>query len=142
MPKNNKILLVEDDPAQILMYSEKFSQAGYQVISAGNPKEVIPMVEKEMPALIMLDIVIGWPLTSSTFREVEKEGKAERMEGIKILKKLKENPETKDIPVVLFTNLDKQYLKEAGKKLGAADFIVKVKNTPTQILERIKQILG
>lgn len=134
-----KILIVEDDRMQIEMYVLRFSKAGYDMISAENAQDGFVMAEKEMPDLILLDVVMG---NFVPMPGISDEEKAYRMEGIKLLKKLKKHSATKNIPVVLVTNLDKHYLREEGRKLGAVDFIVKATNNPTEILKRVEKILN
>ena len=62
--------------------------------------------------------------------------------GMKILKTIKENPKTKDIPVVMFTNYTKKEVQDEAKKLGALDFIVKSETTPKMVAERVKELVA
>ncbi len=63
--------------------------------------------------------------------------------GYEVLEKLKKNPATKDIPVVILTNLDEkmQGNVERAKELGAADYWVKAMHSPAEVLEKVRQLL-
>lgn len=118
-----KILLVEDDPDQILIYQTKFLVEGFNLISARNGQEGLAVAETEKPDLIFLDMVMA------------------QMDGMTVLKKLKTSPKTKKIPVVLLSNLIKKELIEKAKKLGAVGFWSKTKVMPQELVNRVKMIL-
>jgi len=120
-PKS-KILLIEDDPAQILLYQTKFKMEGLKLIACQTGKEGLSLSEKEKPGLILLDLVLVGE------------------NGLDILEKLKDNPATKNIPVVILTNLVQAKIKEKAKKLGATDFIVKTEMMPSDIVKRVREI--
>lgn len=58
--------------------------------------------------------------------------------GLDVLKDLKSNPRTQNIPVIVFTNYEKKGLREECAKLGAVDFILKIQTTPTEFAKAIK----
>jgi two-component system phosphate regulon response regulator PhoB len=134
-----KILMIEDDQIQILMYSKKFSLGGYEVVAESRPEQAVATAEKEQPDIILLDLVIGMlpPIISGG----SEDEKAERIEGIKILKELRKNPKTKEIPVAIFTNLDKNYLRYSGRRWKAIDYIVKANFTPSEVLKKVEELL-
>lgn len=118
-----KILLIEDDKDQILMYQTKFELSGYDFIAAENGPKGIEMAEKEKPDMVLIDLLM------------------DKMGGIEVLENLKNNPQTKDIPAVIVTNLDKQDLAEKAMALGALDFIVKSKIPLREMMARIESFL-
>ena len=118
------ILLIEDDPDQVFLYSTKFKLEGLKIISATNGVEGVKKVEAEKPDLILLDIVM------------------DEMDGMEVLEKLKGDKNTKNIPVVLLTNLIKKDLMEKSKRLGAVGFWSKAEVLPTEIVSRVKLILN
>lgn len=123
MPKA-KILFIEDDPEQIFLYTTKFKLEGYNFISAKDGTEGLKLAEKENPDLILLDIL----LTDEN--------------GIDILKKLKINKKTKNIPVIIFTNYTKGETIEQAKAFGAVDYIIKSKVVPSEIVKRVAEVLN
>jgi len=122
--KGKTILLIEDDPDQVFLYSTKFRLEKLKIINANNGIEGIKKVEAEKPDLILLDIVM------------------DKMDGMEVLEKLKSNKETKNIPVVLLTNLIKKDLMEKSKRLGAVGFWSKAEVLPAEIVSRVKLILN
>ncbi len=121
--KLGKIFLVEDDPTLIDMYSIKFKDEGYDVIVSSQGTDAPEVAKKEVPDIILLDIILPG------------------MDGFAILEAVKKETKTKHIPVILLSNLGQDSDIEKGKKLGATDYLVKANFTPTQILEKIKSII-
>jgi PleD family two-component response regulator len=64
------------------------------------------------------------------------------MDGLEVLKKIKENNEIKDIPVILLTNLSQKEEVDKGMGLGAKDYLIKSHFTPSEVLEKIKLCLA
>ncbi|MFH0819375.1 MAG: response regulator [Patescibacteria group bacterium] len=118
-----KILLVEDDEMLHGMYTQKFGKEGYEVISAYNGVEGVEKSTTEMPEIILLDIIMP------------------KMDGFVALKKIKDNPATKNIPVVMLTNLGQEEDVKKGKELGATDYFIKANHTPAEIVAKVKEIL-
>lgn len=117
------ILLVEDDPILIRMYTKKFEKEGYKVLSAmdGNSGLSSLQTAEPKPSIILLDVMLPG------------------LNGFEILEKIKADEATKNIPVVLLTNLGGgEQDREKGQKLGAADYLVKSELTPSQIVEKVK----
>ena len=118
-----KILLIEDDKDQILLYQTKFELSGYVFVAAENGIQGLQFAEQEKPDMILIDLLMAG------------------MGGIEVLEKLKENPKTKSIPAIIVTNLDKHELAEKALSLGALDFIVKSKIPLREMMSRIENHL-
>ncbi len=124
MTKNKKkILVVEDDPMISSMYKTKFEADGFEVFTADNGATGLELIKKEEPDIVMLDIILP------------------QLDGFSVLEQIKKDKTTKDIPVIMLTNLSTEEDKEKGKKMGALDYLVKASLTPGQISEKIKKIL-
>lgn len=121
--KQSIVLLIEDDPDQIFMYQNKFELEGFACISARKGDEGIALAKTRQPDAILLDLVLI----------------AEN--GLDVLEKLKQNDETKNIPVVILTNLVKKEAMDRAKNLGAVDFIVKTDTMPGSVVQKIRDIL-
>ena len=120
------IFIVEDDPILLKMYTKKFEKDGFKVLQAIDGQEALDKIGslEPTPGAILLDIMLP------------------KIDGFEVLKKIKENPKTKDIPVILSTNLGGgEEDRQKGKALGAVDFLVKSEYTPAQIVEKIKGYL-
>lgn len=119
----SKLLIVEDDPFLSKMYSKKFQIAGYEVDVAQNGLEALIKVKEFKPDLVLMDILMP------------------KMNGMEALDKLKSNEETKDIPVIMLTNLSTTDDAETAIKKGAAKYIIKSEVTPAQVVKAAAEIL-
>ena len=117
-----KILLIEDDSIIVRMYQRKFEMEGYKIETAYDGKEGLEKAKASKPNIILLDIMIP------------------KIEGLEVLKKLKEEKNTKNIPVIILSNLAGKEVQQ-GLQLGAKDYLVKSKYTPAQVVEKVKNIL-
>ncbi len=117
------ILLVEDDAFVSDIYQTKLKQEGYQVEVAENGLEALKIMQKVTPHLILLDVVMPY------------------MDGMEVLKKLKENENWKNIPVVLLTNLSEKEKVEEGLSTGAIDYLIKSHFTPSEVVDKIKSLI-
>lgn len=115
-----KILLIEDDPDQIIIYKNRFKIAKHELLVANNGKDGLKMAEEEKPDVILIDIVM------------------EGIGGMEVLEKLKQNSKTKDIPALILTNLYKKSLAQKAMDLGALDYIVKSKVSLSDTLKRVE----
>ena len=120
-----KILLIDDDPLLVRMYQKKLENDGYMVATAGDGEEGLAKVAEFSPDLILLDIMMP------------------KMNGLLVLKKLKENPATANIPVVMLTNVgSSDQDAEEGLELGAVAYLVKAVNRPSTVISKVKEILS
>jgi DNA-binding response OmpR family regulator len=117
------ILIVEDDPVLLRMYTEKLTFEGFKVIAAHDGEEALEKSLKEAVDLILLDIMLP------------------RMSGTDFLEKLRQNQRGKNIPVVALTNLTEQSEKEKAIKLGVKEYLVKAMQTPEEVVEKLKNYL-
>lgn len=123
MPKTKKILLVEDEQTLSEMYKTKFEHEGFSVVTAADGSVVLDLVKKEKPNIVLLDIILP------------------KKDGFTVLTELKKNSATKNIKVIMLTNLGQDEDIKKGKDLGAVGYIVKADLTPAQVLEKIRQVL-
>lgn len=121
--KKKTLLLIEDEPDQVMMYQTEFELYGFKVFPAENGEKGLALAKKEKLDVILLDILM------------------EGMDGIQVLSELKKNKTTKDIPVIVLTNYAKENLAEKVKKMGARGFIVKSRNTPKEVLSKVESFL-
>ncbi len=124
------ILLIEDETAITDMYAVAFGAAGYQLEIAHNIEDGLEKLHTVKPLLILLDLILP--------RKKEPVDVYARS-GHEILKKAKEDPTTKDIPVVILTNLDSKVERDAVMALGAVDYLVKSALTPKELIEAVKK---
>ncbi|MFA6428861.1 MAG: response regulator [Candidatus Buchananbacteria bacterium] len=118
-----KILLVEDDQLIADMYQARLTEEGFKVFWTAIGSEGLKIAATEQPDIVLLDVILP------------------EMDGFTILNELKAKADTKNIPVVLLTNLGQDSDLTKGKQLGAQEYLVKASFTPTQIVEEIKKVL-
>ncbi len=118
------ILLVEDDRFLSRMYVEKLSEeGGFNVQAVEFGRQALEKIKTIKPDLILLDLLLP------------------DMNGVQILKTIKEDNNLKSIRVLLLTNLnEKDYINEA-LSLGAEGYLIKAHFTPNEVVDKIKQIL-
>lgn len=118
-----KILLVEDDPLVYRMYEKLFKLEGYEVVIAENGQLALEKLLTFTPDIILLDIMMP------------------TMNGIEMLTKLKSDPKTKDIPVIVLTNVSDMNISNQVFEKGANLLIAKSESEPDQVLAWIKSVL-
>jgi len=119
-----KILIVEDDPLISRLYEKIFTFEKYEVSLAPDGQEGLDKARLEKPTLILLDVMMP------------------KMNGLQVLERLKADPETKKIPVVILTNLAGEKDAETALTKGAVKYIVKSEHDPKQITDMVKEILS
>ncbi len=118
-----KILLVEDDSFLLSMYSTKFELENFEVLIAEDGEKGWNFAQSEDPDIILLDI------------------KLPKMDGFEVLKRLKEDKGTADIPVILLTNLSQREDRNKGLEMGADDYLVKAHFMPSEVVSKIKELI-
>ena len=126
MPNENKIkiLLIEDDPFLLSMYTTKFELENFKVITAEDGAKGLKLALKEMPDIILLDILLP------------------KIDGFEVLKALKSNKKVNCIPVILLTNLSQKDKVEEGLSLGADDYLIKAHFMPSEVVDKIKKTIN
>lgn len=118
-----KVLIIEDEAILSDMYRQKLIREGFQVKTSIEPDEILSFLQKESFDLVLLDLMLP------------------KEDGISILKKIREAEKGKDLPVIVFTNLDTPEKREDCLKLGAKKYLVKAKYTPKQLVEEIREVI-
>ncbi len=119
-----KILLVEDDSLMIRLYQKTFTFDGFDVVVAQDGEEGLVKAKLEKPTLILLDVMMP------------------KMNGLEVLKRLKNDPETKSIPVVILTNLAGEHDAQEALSYGAIRYIVKSEQEPRGVTKIVEEILA
>lgn len=117
-----KILLIEDEFDIRDLYRMILEKASFEVLLAEDGEKGYNLAQN-LPDLILLDIMIP------------------KMNGIILLKKLKEEDLTKDIPVVLLTNLGQEEIIKAAFDSGASGYFLKVRLNPDELVKKVNIFL-
>ena len=118
-----KILVIEDDKFLRDLLYKKLAEENFSVATALDGEEGLKKIQEENPNLVLLDLILPG------------------INGFEVLKKAKENPATKDIPVIVLSNLGQKEDVERAMKLGAQDYLIKAHFTLEEILEKIRKHL-
>jgi len=118
------ILFIEDESALQKTVGEILKQEGYEIISALDGRVGLKLAQRKTPDLILLDLILP------------------KLNGFEVLKKLKENSETKNIPVIVLTNLEGIEDIDKAIELGAQSYLVKAQYELKELVEKVKKILN
>ena len=120
--KDIKILLVDDEPDILEIVGYNLSNEGYQVITAENGLEAVKKAKKELPHLIILDVMMP------------------EMDGIEACEIIRKNPDLKDTLITFLTARGEDYSQVAGFDAGADDYITKPIK-PKVLVSKVKALL-
>ena len=122
--KKLRVLIVEDDAFLAGIYTTKFSLEGFDVLSAGDGLAGLKVARKELPNIILLDVLMP------------------KMDGFEVLDELKKDDKTRNIPVVILTNLGQKEDGQRGLKGGAVDYLIKAHFIPSDTVAKVRKILA
>ncbi len=117
------ILIIEDDQFLQKIYSNKLHAEGFGVSQAAEGNEGLRKVKDEKPDLIILDLILP--------------GK----NGFDILAEIKGNDTTKEIPVIILSNLGQDKDIKRGLEMGAVDYFVKTDIKLSEVLGKVREHL-
>ncbi len=117
------ILLVEDDPFLIEIYTTKFKKAGFLVEVVTSGDVVLAKLKEKKPELMLLDIVLP------------------NVDGWEVLRAMRNDNKLKNTKVVILSNLGEKEDVDKGLKFGAAKYLIKSHYTPSEVVEEIEKIL-
>jgi CheY-like chemotaxis protein len=119
-----KVLIIEDDPLMSRMYQKIFTFEKYEVEMAGDGEEGLTKAAAVQPTIILCDVMMP------------------KMNGLQVLEKLKTDDKTKQIPVVMLTNLAGQQDAETALAKGAVKYIIKSEHDPKEVVNMVKEIIA
>ena len=132
------ILLVEDDPFLIDIYTTKLKEEGFSVEVATGGEEGLKKIREKKFSLLVLDIVLpkidGWEILEKLKTELPKEAKVKM--------RTKFSSPIKNLKIIVLSNLGQREEVEKGLKLGATKYLIKAHYTPSEVVEAIKEVLG
>jgi DNA-binding response OmpR family regulator len=118
-----RILIADDDPLLRALLEHKLAAEDHHVLSAEHGGQVADVVREHSPDLIVLDAMM--PV----------------MDGFEVLRRLKADADTRDIPVIMLTALKREQDIVGGLQLGAADYLAKP-FIPDELVQRIRRVLN
>lgn len=122
--EKKKILIVDDDKFLLDMYSIKFGESGYETTTALNGEEALKKLEEGLrPEVCLVDVVMPG------------------MDGFELVQKIRETYDH-SCSVIILSNLGQKEDVEKGLSLGADGYIVKASATPTEVVAKVREIIG
>jgi len=118
-----KILFIEDESALQKTFRDVLEKEGYQMISALDGESGLNLAKSQKPDLILLDLILP------------------KKDGFEVLKELKKDEATKEIPVIVLTNLEDIESVEKAIELGANTYLVKAQYTLNEVIQKVKKAL-
>ena len=119
-----KILIAEDEDSLVKVFREKFEREKFEVETVVTGDLVVSAIQKFMPDIILLDIILP------------------KKTGLVILKEVKADPAIQHIPVIMISNLDGDEQIKESIKLGAVDYLVKSQHPINEIVEKVNNALS
>jgi CheY-like chemotaxis protein len=124
MSENNyKVLVVDDDDIIRETYLQIFKQKGFNVVGAKDGVEGVDLATKEMPNIILTGIIMP------------------RMDGFQLISTLKENIQTKEIPIAIISHLGREEDRKKAQDMGIENFIVQGSMTPIEIVDKLRSLV-
>ena len=117
------VLLIEDDEQFLEMYRLRLERDGYRVHAAHDGEQGLAMASQLQPGIVFLDLRLP------------------KLDGFEVLRRLREDPKTAGLPVVILSNHGEQEMVDQGLKLGALEFLVKAHTSPVELSEGIEEWL-
>lgn len=118
-----KILIAEDEKVLREVLHDEFSHYQFEVETAKDGEEALAKVKGTQIDFILLDLMLP------------------KKSGFEVLEALKSDPETKEIPVIILSNLGQDEDIKHALKLGALDYFVKAQHPIKEVVEKVKEIL-
>ena len=120
---DKKILVIEDDPATSRLVDYSLRHHGYHVITAMNGLDGVRKARSESPDMVILDVMLPG------------------MDGFEICHRLRADPATANLPILMFSAKAQEIDKDTGIKVGADDYLIKP-SPPAEIVARVEKLLA
>ncbi|RLC36993.1 response regulator [Candidatus Falkowbacteria bacterium] len=122
--KKFTILLAEDDKFISRAYNDGLSRNGFNVVLAQDGNEAVKFAKEKRPDIILLDLIMP------------------DKNGFEALKEIKADEKTKQIPVIILSNLGQDTDIKKGKEMGAVDYLIKANFSMSEVIEKIRGYLA
>ncbi len=119
-----KVLLIDDDDAISTVFSTALKKEGFEVVTSPSGTDGLEKAKNDKPDLILLDQILP------------------DLQGNQILKQLKAQEATKNIPVIILSNFSQEELVKEAINAGATDYVFKFQVDTKDVVDKVKQILN
>ncbi len=118
------VLIVEDEPSMQRALKSKLEHGGYDVQAASDGEEAIANLKAGVPNLVLLDLIMP------------------KIDGISVLRQMKEDAALRSVPVIILTNLSSGDKVAEAMTLGTFDFLVKANYSLDDVLKKVSERIG
>lgn len=118
-----KILIAEDEDILLNVLKDRFEAEGWKVSVAINGEEAIKIIKESPPDLVLLDLLMP------------------KKNGFEVLKEINDNPELKNLPIIVLSNLGGDDDIKKALSLGAKDYFVKTQHPMSEVVEKVENLL-
>ncbi len=122
-PRRKKILLVDDSSTALLMEKAILAKRNFELVTARDGEEAVKMCATERPDLVLMDVMMP------------------KMNGFEACRRIRTDPQTKDIPVILVTTRGEMDNVETGYASGCSDYVTKPING-LELLTKLEDLLA
>jgi len=122
--KNKTVLVIEDDHLLNNLLVDKLKNSGFQAVGFLNGGDALEYLEKNQPAAILLDLLLPG------------------INGFDVLTKIRENPATRKIPVMIVSNLDQEDAIKRARAIGIEDYVLKAVIDLNELVTRLRVLLA
>jgi len=119
-----KILMIEDDPLVGRLYKRVFELEGFTIEWAENGQDGLDKIKEFQPEIILLDVMM------------------KGLNGLEVLTRLKEEPKTAGIPVLVLTNVSDARITQLATEKGAVASLIKSETEPDGVVDMVKGVLA
>lgn len=119
-----KIIIIEDDEFLSDIYKTKLEPEGFKVTAINDGERGLKAIQTKKPDIVLLNVLLP------------------KLDGFTLLRMLKKDEATKDIPVVLLAHSGQKEDVKKGLEMGAAGYLIKTHCRPVEVVDKVKKILG
>ena len=139
------ILLVEDDPFLIDIYTTKLKESGFSIEIATSGEEGLKKLREKKFDLLVLDIVLpkidGWEILEKIKDQASERSEGEEEDEVLFAQQRAKSKNLKGLKIIILSNLGQKEEVEKGLRLGANKYLIKAHYTPSEVVEEIKEVL-
>ncbi len=121
--KKPRLLLIEDNPDTRQIYKDVFEREGFDILLAEDGEKGLSYAQATLPEVILLDLMLP------------------KLNGFDLLKRLRDQEETRGIPVMIFSAVADVNDRKKAAELGVTEYAVKAFNPPKQVVSRVRALL-
>jgi len=118
------VAIIEDEEILLKVLKEKFQNENFEVVTAIDGEEALPLIKQSRPDVVLLDLILP------------------KKNGFEVLQEMRNDPNLKNVPVVVLSNLGQEEDIKRALQLGAQDYLIKTQHPINEVIEKVKSYLA